>query len=153
MKTQAEPPAQHGSAIQVVVRLRPMNDKEKAVGVLPVVTAKTQEKTVTVIKGKGRKQIKSSYSFDNVFTAFSTQEEVFEATVKPVIVDVMRGFESTVRLTGVQSSRTGDQIDVSSSRYRCLHTAKPVPGKRTQVSELQVVATIYLCVSMSPRLK
>lgn len=73
-----------------------MNDKEKAVGVLPVVTAKTQEKTVTVIKGKGRKQIKSSYSFDNVFTAFSTQEEVFEATVKPVIVDVMRGFESTV---------------------------------------------------------
>ena len=116
MKTQAEPPAQHGSAIQVVVRLRPMNDKEKAVGVLPVVTAKTQEKTVTVIKGKGRKQIKSSYSFDNVFTAFSTQEEVFEATVKPVIVDVMRGFESTVRRTGVQS-----QSSRKSAELMCVH--------------------------------
>jgi len=73
-----------------------MNESEKKDGTLPVVTAKTTEKSVTVIKGKGRKQSKSSYSFDNVFTAFSTQEEVFEATVKPVIMDVMRGFESTV---------------------------------------------------------
>jgi len=85
-----------GSNIQVVVRLRPMNDKEKRHGTLPVITAKTQQRSVTVIKGKGRKQSKSSYSFDNVFTAFSSQEEVFEATVKPVINDVMRGFESTV---------------------------------------------------------
>lgn len=85
-----------GSTIQVVVRLRPMNESEKKDGTLPVVTAKTAERSVTVIKGKGRKQLKSSYSFDNVFTAFSTQEEVFDATVKPVIADVMRGFESTV---------------------------------------------------------
>ena len=85
-----------GSNIQVVVRLRPMNDTEKRHGTLPVITAKTQQRSVTVIKGKGRKQSKSSYSFDNVFTAFSSQEEVFEATVKPVINDVMRGFESTV---------------------------------------------------------
>ncbi len=62
-----------------------MNESEKKHGTLPVVTAKTQEKSVTVIKGKGPRQIKSSYTFDNVFTAFSTQEEVFEATVKPVI--------------------------------------------------------------------
>ena len=85
-----------GSAIQVVVRLRPINDAEKKHGTLPVVTGKTQERSVTVIKGKGRKQLKSCYTFDNVFTAFSTQEEVFEATVKPVIMEVMRGFESTV---------------------------------------------------------
>lgn len=84
------------STIQVVVRLRPMNEYETKHGTLPVITAKTQDATVSVIKGKGRKQMKSSYRFDNVFTAFSTQEEVFEATVKPVILDVMRGFESTV---------------------------------------------------------
>lgn len=84
------------STIQVVVRLRPMNEYETKHGTLPVITAKTQDATVSVIKGRGRKQMKSSYSFDNVFTAFSTQEEVFDATVKPVILDVMRGFESTV---------------------------------------------------------
>eukprot|EP01082_Thalassiosira_pseudonana_P000333 g215.t1 g215 contig1:513216-517095(-) len=90
------PPSYNGSNIQVVVRLRPMNETERRHGTLPVVTAKTQDRIVTVIKGKGKKQMKYAYSFDNVFTAFSTQEEVFEETVKPVICDVMRGFESTV---------------------------------------------------------
>lgn len=85
-----------GAAIQVVVRLRPMNDSERKDGTLPVVTAKTAERSVTVIKGRGRKQLKSSYAFDDVFTAFSTQEEVFEATVRPVIADVLKGFEATV---------------------------------------------------------
>ena len=94
--TRPRPSAGTGSAIQVVVRLRPMNETEQRHGTLPVVTAKTAEKSVSIIKGKGKKQLKSSYTFDNVFTAFSTQEEVFEATVKPVIVDVMRGFEATV---------------------------------------------------------
>ena len=74
-----------GCGIQVVVRLRPMNTTEQRYGTLPVVTAKTAERSVSVIKGKGRKQIKLCYHFDNVFTAFSTQEEVFEETVKPVI--------------------------------------------------------------------
>jgi hypothetical protein len=92
----SQPLGSEGSAIQVVVRLRPINDAEKKHGTLPVITGKTQERSVTVIKGKGRKQLKSCYTFDNVFTAFSTQEEVFEATVKPVITEVMRGFESTV---------------------------------------------------------
>ncbi len=62
-----------------------MNETERRHGTLPVVTAKTQDRIVTVIKGKGKKQMKYAYSFDNVFTAFSTQEEVFEETVKPVI--------------------------------------------------------------------
>jgi Cdc6-like AAA superfamily ATPase len=91
-----------------------MNDYEKRHGTLPVITAKTQEGTVSVIKGKGRKQLKTSYAFDNVFTAFSTQEEVFEATVKPVIMDVMRGFESTVFAygqTGTGKTHTSEYLD------------------------------------------
>ena len=87
-----------GSAVQVVVRLRPMNEREQKHGTIPVISAKTNEKVVTVVKGKGRKQVKNSYSFDNVFTAFSSQEEVFEETVKPVIADVMRGYEVGITL-------------------------------------------------------
>eukprot|EP00956_Cyclotella_meneghiniana_P028193 scaffold64965_cov79-Cyclotella_meneghiniana.AAC.11 len=74
-----------GCGIQVVVRLRPMNASEERHGTLPVVTAKTADKSVSVVKGKGSKQTKHKYHFDNVFTGFSTQEEVFEETVKPVI--------------------------------------------------------------------
>ena len=73
------------SAIQVVARLRPMNEKEKKHGTVPVVTASTSDRTVTVIRGQGNRTVKNAYSFDNVFTSFSTQEEVFEQTLKPVI--------------------------------------------------------------------
>ncbi|CAJ1934033.1 unnamed protein product [Cylindrotheca closterium] len=84
------------ASVQVVIRLRPLNDREKKHGTLPVVSASTADKSVTVIKGKGSHQARSSYGFDNVFTAFSSQEEVFDATLKPIIRDVMMGFESTV---------------------------------------------------------
>ena len=84
------------SGVQVVVRLRPLNDREKKHGTLPVVSASTNEKTVTVIKGTGTRQSRSAYAFDDVFTAFSTQEEVFATTMKPVIKDVLTGYESTV---------------------------------------------------------
>ena len=62
-----------------------MNESEKKHGTLPVVTASTQDRTVTVIKGQGSRQVRSCFNFDRVFTAFSSQEEVFEETLKPVI--------------------------------------------------------------------
>jgi len=73
-----------------------MNGREEDEGTLPVVTASTSSKTVTVIKGSGSRQQRSSYTFDNVFASMSTQKEVFESTLKPVISDVMSGYESTV---------------------------------------------------------
>jgi len=84
------------TAIQVVVRLRPINEREKTHGTLPVVTASSQDKTVTVVRGSGRRQARSSYAFDNVFSAFTTQEEVFDSTLRPILRDVMLGYESTV---------------------------------------------------------
>lgn len=83
------------SGVQVVVRLRPLNDREKKHGTLPVISASTKDKTVTVIRGTGSRQARASYSFDNVFTAFSTQEDVFDTTLKPMISDVLIGYEST----------------------------------------------------------
>jgi kinesin family protein 11 len=84
------------ASVQVVVRVRPLNEREKKYGTLPVISASTSDRTVTVIKGSGSRQVKSSYKFDNVFTSFSTQEDVFEATLQPIIRDVLNGFESTV---------------------------------------------------------
>ena len=77
-----------------------MNEFEIMQGTTPVIMASTQDKTVSVINGKGQNPTKSTYTFDAVFTAFSTQEEVFETTVKPVIEDVMRGCEGAVLAYG-----------------------------------------------------
>ena len=84
----------HG--IQVVVRLRPMSDRESKTNTLPVVTASTEKKEVTVIKGSGNRTLRNTFAFDNVFTSFSTQKEVFDETLAPVISDVLSGYESTV---------------------------------------------------------
>jgi len=84
------------ATVQVVVRLRPINEREKKHGTIPVVTASSKDKTVTVVKGSGHRQARLSYSFDNVFSAFSSQEEVFQNTLRPILIDVMQGFESTV---------------------------------------------------------
>ena len=89
--------ASNSSTVQVVVRLRPLNEREKKHGTLPVITASTNDKTVTVIKGVGSRQVRSIYKFNNVFTSFSTQEEIFDSTLKPIINDVIYlGYESTV---------------------------------------------------------
>lgn len=90
----------------MVVRLRPLNHQEQHHGTLPVVKASTSEKTVTVLKGSGSRQQKTSYRFDNVFTAFSTQRDVFQATLEPVLKDVLMGYESTVFAYGQTGTGT-----------------------------------------------
>jgi kinesin family protein 11 len=84
------------SGIQVVVRLRPMSARELKGNALPICTASTEKKEVTVIKGTGARTLRSTFAFDDVFTSFSTQKEVYDQTLAPVVADVLNGFESTV---------------------------------------------------------
>jgi hypothetical protein len=62
-----------------------MNEIEKKDGTLPVISANGQDRTITVIKGQGTRQVRSYFTFDHAFSAFSSQEEIFDATLKPVI--------------------------------------------------------------------
>lgn len=77
-------PRSSSSSVQVLVRLRPMNETEMAHSTLPVIKASTLDKSVTVIKGQGNRAARNTFKFDSVFTGFSTQEEVF-ASVQPII--------------------------------------------------------------------
>lgn len=85
-------------AVQVVVRLRPLNDKESKGSTLPVVTASTDRAEVCICRGQGSRQVKQTFAFDKVFTSFTSQEEVFAQTFveQGIIDDVLRGYESTV---------------------------------------------------------
>jgi len=84
------------TSIQVVVRMRPLNERETKFNTCPVVTANTQRKEVLVIKGAGNRQQRTTYNFDNVLGTHSSQEEVFQQTIQPVIADVLGGFECTM---------------------------------------------------------
>ena len=84
------------TAVQVVVRMRPLNDREKKGNTLPVITANTEKREVMAIKGAGNRQQRTTYHFDRVLGTMSSQEEVFQQTIKGNIPDVLSGFECTM---------------------------------------------------------
>ena len=68
-------------------------------GTLPVVTSSTQNREVTIIRGSGKDQVRSTFKYDAVFGSYATQSEIFGRVLAgegSVIADVMKGFESTV---------------------------------------------------------
>lgn len=71
------------ASVRVVVRLRPMNGEEMKTGVTPVISASEEHKTVSVMKGEDMSR--TIYSFNNVFSEFATQKEVFDGTLSPMI--------------------------------------------------------------------
>lgn len=86
-----------GAGIRVVCRLRPMNEREKMCNTVPAVSASTERKEVAVarVTAGGTRQQRSSFHFDEVLTSFSTQSEVFAATLEPLVAEVLSGYEAT----------------------------------------------------------
>ena len=130
--------------VKVAVRVRPMSERELKGNTVPVVNGSTAKNEVTLIKGAGNRQQRLTYNFDSVYTSFSTQQEVFQ-TVEPLVLDVMSGFEATVRsvlrrLSGrLGSRRWGDGSQpwrpaMLTSRLpsrRCSRTARLARARRT----------------------
>ena len=48
-------------------------------GTLPVVTSNTATRELTVVRGAGKAQHRSTFRYDKVFGSFATQEEVFDS--------------------------------------------------------------------------
>ena len=70
------------------MRLRPVNAKEKKDGTLPVVSNSTADSVVTVVRGQGAKASRSAFKVDKTFGSFSSQEEVFDETMPPILKDL-----------------------------------------------------------------
>eukprot|EP00438_Fugacium_kawagutii_P004390 Skav206464 [mRNA] locus=scaffold2787:1547:13287:- [translate_table: standard] len=83
--------------VRVVCRIRPMNEKEKKAGAPPAATASTERKEVAVVRilAGGTRQVRSTFHFDDVLTSFSSQEDVFRATLQPLVGQVLAGYETT----------------------------------------------------------
>ena len=76
------------SGIQVVVRLRPMSERELKGNTLPVVTASTEKKEVTVIKGTGARTLRNTFAFDNVFTVRMRGERESDMQRRDIVASV-----------------------------------------------------------------
>jgi len=82
----------HSQNIQVFVRCRPLKDNEKrsAVEVLP------ERSQIKLVERSKSSESAKNFVFDQVFSCDSRQNEVFDAVVKPLIDQVLDGYNCTV---------------------------------------------------------
>lgn len=96
-KRRSESAAKKQECVTVVVRCRPMSPKEKSMGYQQVVEMWTDQGTVLIrnLKETHKDPVKT-FTFDAVYDWTSTQQELFDETVRPLIESVLNGFNATI---------------------------------------------------------
>jgi len=82
--------------VQVAVRCRPVNAEERRTGQSTVIACDGSSKSVNVSYGPPGKKTTKQFTFDKVFGMYSTQEEVFESVVRPIVDEALAGFNCTI---------------------------------------------------------
>jgi len=90
--------------VQVAVRCRPVNAEERRTQQATAVSCDSGKKEVTVSSGPAGKKTTKTFTFDKVFGMYSTQEEVFESIVRPIVDEVLAGFNCTIFAYGQTGS-------------------------------------------------
>jgi kinesin family protein 5 len=90
--------------IKVVIRIRPLNDKEIAInGNNTDLCVKAFPKDPTLIESIVQGE-KKQFSFDRVYFLDAKQSEIFDITAKKIIDDVFGGFNGTIFAYGQTGS-------------------------------------------------
>ncbi|XP_064481967.1 kinesin-like protein KIF3A isoform X2 [Ornithodoros turicata] len=83
--------------IRVVVRCRPLSEKEQASGCQSIVTVEPVQGTITVTNTHGsREEPPKMFTFDTVFGPDSNQMEVYNQVARPIIENVLEGYNGTI---------------------------------------------------------
>lgn len=83
--------------VQVMVRCRPLNSKERGDNRAPIV-AMDCERGQIILKNQrvaAAEEVKQ-FTFDAVFDVASTQEQVFATVAQPIIDSTMSGYNGTI---------------------------------------------------------
>lgn len=75
---------------------RPRNSSERKSGSNQAIEANTKKGEVIVHQELHEKAITKTFSFDRVYGAESTQVEVYQGVVEPIIAEVLTGYNCTV---------------------------------------------------------
>lgn len=78
--------------VKVVVRCRPLNQKEKMMGNKQAVIVDEIRGTVTVNKLDASQEPPKMFTFDTVFGPDSKQLDVYNLTARPIIDSVLEGY-------------------------------------------------------------
>uniref|UniRef100_A0A3P9MMY8 Kinesin motor domain-containing protein n=1 Tax=Oryzias latipes TaxID=8090 RepID=A0A3P9MMY8_ORYLA len=81
--------------VKVVVRFRPLNQREKMTGFKQAVTADEIRGTITVHKFETAQEPPKKFTFDTVFGPDSKQLDVYNLTARPIVDSVLEGYNGT----------------------------------------------------------
>lgn len=82
--------------VRVVVRCRPMNRKEVTDGYKNIVKVVPQLGAIYIFNPKENDTVGKQFTFDAVYDWSSTQEDLYEESVQPLVSCVLDGFNATV---------------------------------------------------------
>lgn len=85
--------------VKVVVRFRPQQERELLKGGAPICKFDTTGKTVSM---NGTR--KAAFTFDRVFDTKTSQDMIYDYTAKPIVEDVLKGYNGTIFAYGQTSS-------------------------------------------------
>jgi kinesin family protein 3/17 len=84
-------------SIKVVVRCRPLNSREKEDGRLKIVEMDRKTGQVILNNPKGdNSEPPKQFTFDSVMDESITQKEVYELSARPIVANVIEGYNGTV---------------------------------------------------------
>ena len=78
--------------MKVVVRCRPLNEREKSVCYKQAVSVDEMRGTITVQKTDSSNEPPKTFTFDTVFGPESKQLDVYNLTARPIIDSVLEGY-------------------------------------------------------------
>lgn len=109
----AEPP--EAENIKVVVRCRPMNDTELTANYKSIVKIKPVEGSVTLCNPSASEyDPPKTFTFDTVFEPYSTQLDVYNLAARPIIDNVLEGYNGTIFAYG--QTGTGKTFTMEGNR-------------------------------------
>lgn len=106
--------------VQVAVRCRPLNQRERNSGDRLIVSCDTSRREIQFSPPAGRKVPtgasggKKTFTYDHVFGPDTTQEDVYKGVVEPIVDEVLQGYNCTVFAYG--QTGTGKTHTMEGSR-------------------------------------
>ncbi|UPR00521.1 kinesin [Chloropicon primus] len=128
-----------GVNVQVILRCRPISGQEKAQRLQQVVKCCEATREVTVTQQIANKQIGRTFTFDRVFGKDTTQANVYDAAITPIVSEVLDGFNCTIFAygqTGTGKTYTmGGDIERNAETGVLDATAGVIPRAIKQIFE------------------
>ncbi|XP_043233135.1 kinesin-like protein KIF3B [Amphibalanus amphitrite] len=90
------PKSVHSESVKVVLRCRPLNNKEITSRYEKILEIDSKRGQITLRNPKKKDEEPREYTFDAVYDSNSTQVELYDETFRPLVDSVLQGFNGTI---------------------------------------------------------